>query len=205
MEGNQGVSLPWNLEFCLVILLLFVLVEILDIVWFGWKFLCDHVVILALGHSWIVELFVNWWICASGWSWSCGGKHVDDWRFVACGMHSILSICAQWSELGKRWCFINALCLNLHDNGSNTCLCWFFWTAKWQWLMPTQDPWRRGSEILNFRTGNKNLSFMQVGKETLRVAPLGVGLGDLPASRPEVRMMLDLYLNFPARIRKGVL
>ena len=46
---------------------------------------------------------------------------------------------------------------------------------------------------------------MQVKKETLRVAPLGVGLGDLPASRPEVRMMLDLYLNFPARIRKGVL
>ena len=33
---------------------------------------------------------------------------------------------------------------------------------------------------------------MQVRKETLRVAPLGVGLGDLPADRPKVRMMLDL-------------
>ena len=71
--------------------------------------------------------------------------------------------------------------------------------------MSTQDPWKRDSEIWNFGTGNKNLGFMQVKKETLRVAPLGVGLGDLPVSRPEVRMMLDLYLNFPARIRKGVL
>ena len=43
---------------------------------------------------------------------------------------------------------------------------------------------------------------MQVRKETLRVAPLGVGLGDLPADRPEVRMMLDLYFNFPAKTRK---
>ena len=64
--------------------------------------------------------------------------------------------------------------------------------------MSTQDPWRRESEIWNFRTDNKNLNFMQAKKGTLRVAPLGVGLGDLPRGRPEVRMMLDLYLNFPA-------
>ena len=70
--------------------------------------------------------------------------------------------------------------------------------------MPTQDPWRRESKILNFRTDNKNLGFMQVRKETLRVAPIGVGLGDLFAGRPEVRMLLDLYLNFPARTRKSV-
>ena len=30
-------------------------------------------------------------------------------------------------------------------------------------------------EILNFRTGNKNVGFMQVKMETLRVAPLEVG------------------------------
>ena len=68
--------------------------------------------------------------------------------------------------------------------------------------MPTQDSWRRGSEILNFRTGNKNLSFIQVGKETLRVAFLGVGLKDLPAGGPGVRMMLNQYFNFPAKTRK---
>ena len=52
--------------------------------------------------------------------------------------------------------------------------------------MPTQDFWRRESKILNFEIGNKNLGFMQVKKETLRMAPLGVGLGDLPAGEPEV-------------------
>ena len=55
-----------------------------------------------------------------------------------------------------------------------------------QWPMPTQDPWRRESKTLNFRTGNKSLGFIQVRKETLRVAPLGVGLGDFPAGGPEV-------------------
>ena len=76
------------------------------------------------------------------------------------------------------------------------------YTIEWQWLMPTQDPWRRESEILNFRTGNKNLGFMQIRRETLRVGPLGVGLGDLPVGGPEVPMMLNLYFNFPAKIRK---
>ena len=70
--------------------------------------------------------------------------------------------------------------------------------------MPTQDLWRRGSEILNFRIGSKNLGFMQVGKETLRVAPLEVGLGDLRTGGLRVPMMLDLYFNFPARKRKSV-
>ena len=68
--------------------------------------------------------------------------------------------------------------------------------------MPTQDPWRRKLEILNFRTSNKNLGFMQVKKETMRVAPLKVGLDDLPAGEPEVRMMLNLYLNFPTKTKK---
>ena len=68
--------------------------------------------------------------------------------------------------------------------------------------MPTKDPWRRGSKILNFKTGNKNLNFMQVRKETLRVAPLAVGLRDLPIGGPKVRMMLDLYFNFPVKTRK---
>ena len=68
--------------------------------------------------------------------------------------------------------------------------------------MPTQDPRRRESEIWNFKTRNKNLGFMQVKKETLRVVPLGVGLGDLPIDGPRVRMMPDLYFNFPAKIRK---
>ena len=68
--------------------------------------------------------------------------------------------------------------------------------------MPTQDLWRRGSEILNFKTSSKNLDFMQVRKETLRVASLEAGLGDLHASRPRVLIMLKLYFNFPARTRK---
>ena len=70
--------------------------------------------------------------------------------------------------------------------------------------MPTQDLWRRGLEILNFRTSSKNLDFMKVKKETLRVAPLEVGLGDLLAGGPRVPMMLDLYFNFPARTRESV-
>ena len=37
--------------------LLFVFVGILDIVWFGLKSLCGHVVFFALGHFWIVEFF----------------------------------------------------------------------------------------------------------------------------------------------------
>ena len=68
--------------------------------------------------------------------------------------------------------------------------------------MPTQDLWRRGSEILNFRIGNKNLSFMKVSKETLRVDPVEVGLGDLPTGGPGVQMMLDLYFSFLAKTRK---
>ena len=55
---------------------------------------------------------------------------------------------------------------------------------------------------MNFRTGNKNLCFMQIRKETLRVAPLKVGLGDLHAGEPEVPVMLNLYFNFPAKTSK---
>ena len=61
--------------------------------------------------------------------------------------------------------------------------------------MPTQDLWRKGLEILSLRIGNRNLNFMQVKKETLRAAPLEVGLGDLRASGPGVPMMLDLCFN----------
>ena len=61
--------------------------------------------------------------------------------------------------------------------------------------MPTQDLWGRGLEILNFRTGSKNLSFMQVRKETLRVAPLEACLGDFRAGGLGVPMMLDLCFN----------
>ena len=68
--------------------------------------------------------------------------------------------------------------------------------------MPTQDLWRRELETLNFRTGNKNLNFMQVKKETLRVASLKVGLGNPPIGGLEVQMMLDLYFNFHAKTRK---
>ena len=68
--------------------------------------------------------------------------------------------------------------------------------------MPTQDPWRRESEIWNFKLNNKNLDFMQVKKETLRVSPIGAGLGDLPAGGLKVQMMLDLYFNFPTKTRK---
>jgi len=68
--------------------------------------------------------------------------------------------------------------------------------------MPTQDPWKKGSKTLNFKTGIKNLNSMQVRKQTLRVAPLGVGLGDLPTCGPRVWMMIDLYFNFPAKTRK---
>ena len=52
---------------------------------------------------------------------------------------------------------------------------------------------------LELRTDSKNLGFMQVKKETLRVAPLEVGLGDLLAGGPRVPMMLDLYLIFLQR------
>ena len=48
---------------------------------------------------------------------------------------------------------------------------------------------------LELRTDNKNLGFMQV-KETLRVAPLGVGLRDLPTGRLGVQIMLERYFNF---------
>ena len=68
--------------------------------------------------------------------------------------------------------------------------------------MPTQDLWRKGSEILNFRTDSKNPGFMQVKKETLRVAPLEAGQGDLLAGESEVQMMLDLYIDFLAKTRK---
>ena len=55
---------------------------------------------------------------------------------------------------------------------------------------------------MNFRTSNKNLSFMQVKKETLRMAPLEMGLGDLRVGGPGVLMMLDLYFIFPAKTIK---
>ena len=69
-------------------------------------------------------------------------------------------------------------------------------------MADANDPWRKESEILNFKTGNKNLGFMQVRKETLRVAPLRVGLGDLSAGELKVRMILNLYFNFPTKTRK---
>ncbi|KAL0004593.1 hypothetical protein SO802_012154 [Lithocarpus litseifolius] len=41
-------------------------------------------------------------------------------------------------------------------------------------------------------------------KETLRVAPLEVGRGDLPVGGPGVRMMLNLYFNFPVKTGKWI-
>ena len=58
--------------------------------------------------------------------------------------------------------------------------------------MPTHEPWRKGLEILSLRIGSKNLDYMQVKKETLKVAPLEVGQGGLHAGGPRVPMMLDL-------------
>ena len=55
---------------------------------------------------------------------------------------------------------------------------------------------------LELRTDSKNLGFMQVKKETLRVAPLEACLGDFRAGGLGVPMMLDLCFNFPARTRK---
>ena len=65
LDGKKPTGFS-TLELEVLQLLLFVLVGILNIVCLGWKFLCDHVVILALGHFKIVELFLNLWICASG-------------------------------------------------------------------------------------------------------------------------------------------
>ena len=62
--------------------------------------------------------------------------------------------------------------------------------------MPTHEPWRKGTKIFNSRTGSKNLGFMQVRKETLRVAPLEVGQGDLRPGGPGVPMMLDSFFFF---------
>ena len=53
-------------------------------------------------------------------------------------------------------------------------------------LIPTDDLWRKGSEILSLRIGNKNLDSMQVKKETLKAAPQGVGQGDLHVGKHEV-------------------
>ena len=55
---------------------------------------------------------------------------------------------------------------------------------------------------MNFRTGSKNLGFMHVRKETLRVAPLEVDLRDLHVGGLEVPIMLDLHLNFLVGTRK---
>jgi len=62
--------------------------------------------------------------------------------------------------------------------------------------MPTQGPWRKGSETLNFRTDSRNLDFIKVRKEILMVAPPEVGQGDLRAGGPGVPMMLDLCFFF---------
>jgi len=58
-------------------------------------------------------------------------------------------------------------------------------------LIPTDDLWSKGSEILSLRIGNKNLDSMQVKKETLKAAPLEVGRGDPHVGRPKVPMMFD--------------
>ena len=54
---------------------------------------------------------------------------------------------------------------------------------------------------MNFRIGNKNLSFIQVksSKGTQRIVLLEVGLEDLPICGLKVRIMLDLYFDFPAK------
>ena len=54
---------------------------------------------------------------------------------------------------------------------------------------------------MNFRIGNKNLSFIQVksSKGTQRIVLLEVGLEDLSAGRLKFRLMHDLYIYFPVR------
>ena len=54
---------------------------------------------------------------------------------------------------------------------------------------------------MNFRIGNKNLNFIQVksSKGTQRIVLLEVGLEDLPIGGLKVRIMLDLYFDFPAK------
>ena len=45
------------------------------------------------------------------WCWPCGGNHDDDWRLAVVYTYPILPICAQWSELGKRWSSPTDFCL----------------------------------------------------------------------------------------------
>ena len=152
-------------------------------------------------HSLSIELFLNLWPYAPSRGWCSGRKHANDWRLVIGGTHAIFPICTQRSELGKGWHSLNDFCLKFIVMNL-TCSPWWFCRAiEWQLQRPTQDPWKRESETLNFTTDNKNLGFMQVKseKETQRVVPLGVGLEDLPASKLEVWMMFDLYFNFPSK------
>ena len=119
----------WNFEHCMIRL------EIL--VWS-----CCALFFGEFLNCWVILKLVN--LCFRSvlisWKRACGWLEV-------CSLWHTLNLLNMWSMKWTRykWCFLNALCLNLHDNGSNTCLCWFFRTAEWQWLMPTQDPWRRGS------------------------------------------------------------
>ena len=160
----------------IVILWLF---GILNIVWFGWKSLCDHVVLFVLVYFWI------FWVI-----------------FELVDLCFRSGLCPQWNELGKRWCFLSVSA-------------WTFMIMNLTLVsidfskQPNSNGWCQhkilGGEdqkSLNFKIDNKNLSFMQVRKETLMVAPLGVGLGDLAVGEPKVQMMLDLYFNFLAKTGK---
>ena len=111
--GELAKSTQSNISW-LILLLLFVLVGILNIVWFGWKSLCDHVVFFVLRHFWIVELF--------------GMKLGQCWWLMKLGI-----VCSLW------YCWMN-LDLNVVDIGiiKNWCVgmveqTHFWWMRKFCW------------------------------------------------------------------------
>ena len=99
----------------IVTLLLFFLVGILNFVWFGWKSLCDHVVLFVLRNFWIVELFGIM-------------KFGQCWRFT-----KLCIVCILW------YCWMN-LNLNVVDIGNMKFWCvgmveqthfWWVWKLCW--------------------------------------------------------------------------
>ena len=121
----------------------------------------------------------------------------------ACNCWLALSLPNTWSMRWARYAMMLSECLLLGlfiDNGPNTWFCWLFRWVEWKELIPPEELWRKGSEILNLRTVSMILNSMQVNREILKVAPLELGWGGLSAGGFRVLMMFDLYfLIFPTK------
>ena len=92
--------------------------------------------------------------------------------------------------------------LKTNSNEFNICLLVIFQNNQMATVKANTRSLEKRIRNIEFQNRQQESRFYASQEGDNEGGSLGVGLGDLPAGKPGVRMMLDLHFNFPAKTRK---